>query len=108
MISYNEWHIIQEAVDRKTCKKLLDLGKISFEPALADKHIETKEYTRRIYLWLHLPLRILHPLERIAGRLCWPQRHQGAFAATFCPKQIRTHSRRHRADRIRYRAPVYL
>ena len=48
MITYNEWHIIQEAVDRKTCKKLIALGKNSFEPALADKHIETKEDTRRI------------------------------------------------------------
>ena len=48
MISFNEWHIIHEAIDRKTCKKIISLGKDSFKPAQADLHIESKEDKERI------------------------------------------------------------
>ena len=49
MISFNEWHIIHNAIDKKTCKKIIDLGKDSFEPGLADKHLEVKEDEKRIH-----------------------------------------------------------
>ena len=48
MIAFNEWHIIHNAVDRKTCKKIIALGKDSFKPGQADMHIETKEDEERI------------------------------------------------------------
>ena len=48
MISFNEWHIIHEAIDRKTCKKIIALGKKDFAPGMADSYQENKEDTKRI------------------------------------------------------------
>jgi len=43
MISFNEWHMIPNAIDEKTCKKIIALGKSQFAPGLTNVHIGKKE-----------------------------------------------------------------
>jgi len=45
MISFNEWHMIPNAIDEKTCKKIIALGKSRFAPGLTNVHMGKKEDT---------------------------------------------------------------
>ena len=48
-VAFNEWHIIPNAIDKKTCKKIIALGKSKFAPGLTNVHLENKEDTGLIF-----------------------------------------------------------
>ena len=48
MIAFNEWHMIPNAIDEKTCKKIIALGKSKFAPGLTNVHMGKKEDTEVI------------------------------------------------------------
>ena len=49
MITFNEWHLIPNAIDKKTCKKIIALGKNSFEPGSLNIHKDTREDVKAVF-----------------------------------------------------------